>query len=119
MKPPTDIMFTVQLATVQLMPSEINEADLKAPAGEFARLTHANQRATEEKLFVHKAKVQFRDKTGSIFEGMMQSAIFDTDQSNGRQELKEMMDEIKHTVLQQWFETEPNRDKLILTPDRP
>lgn len=104
MTPQTDIRFQVMLATVQLQPSELTDADLRAPADVFVRLTHANDRCREGKLYIHKAMVLVEREDGSGSKGAMQSAMFDLDKSNGKQELKELMDAIKETALEKMYE---------------
>lgn len=112
--PITDTRLTFQIATVKLEAAELTEADLRAPAAEFARLTHANERCRAEKMFVHKVRcgIQFLDGSGQ--EGLMQSAIFDIDKSNGKQELRELCDAVKETIIEAFY---PDEKRRIVTPD--
>lgn len=104
---PTNIHLQIRIATVQLEPSPIVEADLRAKADDFARLTRANERAADGKMFIHKAHVVVEKKDGSDgSQGLMQSAMFDSDQGNGRDELRELMDAVKQTVLERFYEPE-------------
>jgi hypothetical protein len=104
MAPNTDMRLQFTIATVQLQPAELTEADLKMPADEFVRFNHYNDRAREGKMYVHKvdAREEFKDGNGS--RGLIQSAVFDLDKSNGKQELKELMDALKETALERLYE---------------
>lgn len=104
MTPQTDIRFNISIATVQLQPSELTDADLRAPADVFVRLTHANDRCREGKLYVHKALAEAVRQDGTGSKGALQSAMFDLDKSNGRQELKELCDALKETILEKMYE---------------
>lgn len=105
----TTLRFSVTFATVQMQPSELTEADLRAPAGEFARLTHANDRAREGKLWMHKAEATEEHRDGETCKGLFQSAMFDTDRSNGRDELRDLLDAVKTTVLERFYPVEERR----------
>lgn len=103
MTPSTEIRLQFTIATVKLEPTDLVEADFKLPAGEFARLTHANDKAREGKLFVHKVEAMEMKKSGENSRGLLQSALFDTDKSDGRQELRELMDELKKTTVERLY----------------
>ena len=104
MTPRTDIRLSFNFGTVQLQAAEFTDADLRAPAEEFARLTHANERCREGKMYVHKAVAMLEHEDGRMEKGLMQSALFDTDKSNGKQELKELLDAVKETVMEKMYE---------------
>lgn len=103
MTPRTDIRLQINIATVQLQPVEMDEADLKAPPAEFLRMQHGNDRAREGKLYIHKADCIEERKSGEILRGAMQSAMFDIDKSNGRRELSELMDFIKDMTIEHLY----------------
>jgi hypothetical protein len=104
MTPQTDIRFQIGFATVQLQPAEMTEADLKAPAAEFVRMQHANDRAREGKLYAHHAHAIYEREGEQAMQGLMQSALFDVDKSDGRKELRELVDAVKEMVVEKMYE---------------
>lgn len=104
MTPSTNIRLQFLIATVQLQPTELVEADFKLPSDQFARLNHLNDRAREGKIYVHKAMATEEHEDGTGMKGAMQSAMFDIDKSNGKQELKELMDAIRETTVEKLYE---------------
>lgn len=113
-KQPTDMRLSVTFATVQLMPMPLTEEDWKQSGPDLQRRLHANERAELGFLFVHKAQCILEQKDGEATQGLLQSAMFDTEKSNGKQELKELLDAVKQTVMERLYETPV--EGSILTP---
>lgn len=101
---PTDIRLQITFATVQLQPTQLTEADFKAESSDFHRLLHANERAEGGFLFVHKATCIVEKKDSEAVQGLMQSAMFDTEKSNGKAELRELLDAVRQTVMQRFYD---------------
>lgn len=104
MTPQTDIRLQIGFATVQVQAAEFTEADLRAPAAEFARMSHANDMAREGKLYVHKAHVIYEREGEQAMQGLVQGGLFNTDTSDGRRELKELFQGLQEMVLEKMYE---------------
>lgn len=102
-KQPTDTRLSVAFATVQLTAMQLTEDDWKQSGPELQRLLHANERAELGFLFVHKAQCLVERKDGEATQGQLQSAMYDTEKSNGKAELRELLDAIKQTVMDRLY----------------
>ncbi len=96
-------IIDISVATIQLKPSQLSEEDLRLPKEDFLRLQHFNERAELGKIFIHKAKMVERLKYGGGNQGLLQSAMYDSDKGTGRDELRELLDAIKTTCLERFY----------------
>ncbi len=103
-KQPTDTRLSITFATVQLNAAPLTEDDWKISGPELQRLIHANERAELGFLFVHKAQCLMEKKGEEAVQGLLQGAMFDIEKSNGKSELKELLDAVKQTVMERLYE---------------
>lgn len=99
----TDICLQINVFTVKLPPAPMTDEDMDAPEAELQRMQHINRRAEAGKLFIHQADCIEHHKGGEPTRGLMQSSMFDIDESDGQHELRELLDFIKETTIKHLY----------------